>query len=88
MHDDVVQAALCFDGILLTAHARRPAGRRARRSRLPSLVGTEGMIVADDAWRYPGRRAGHRARVWKEFKGVGSVRMGVMSTDIFLSSRA
>jgi len=36
----------------------------------------------------PGGVPGTVPGVWKEFKGVGSVRMGVMSTDIFLSSRA
>lgn len=48
-----------------------------------SFIKPEGLIVLDDSWRYPQVKARNKARLWKEFKGVGCCRRGVTSTCLF-----
>lgn len=43
-----------------------------------------GLIVLDDAWRYPDVRVANRARQVQTFQSVGPGRPGVTTTDIFL----
>lgn len=42
-----------------------------------------GVIVVDDAWRYPQLRSANRAKSFREFRGVGPCRPGVTSTDLY-----
>jgi hypothetical protein len=48
-----------------------------------SFIKPGGLIVLDDSWRYPQVKARNKARLWKEFKGVGCCRRGVTSTCFF-----
>jgi predicted O-methyltransferase YrrM len=42
-----------------------------------------GLIILDDAWRYPQLKNRNRALRWREFKGLGYFRAGVTSTAVF-----
>lgn len=42
-----------------------------------------GLVVLDDAWRYPDVRVANRARQVQTFQSVGPGRPGVTTTDIF-----
>lgn len=42
-----------------------------------------GLIVLDDAWRYPQVFGRNRAKGWKHYRGAGYCRVGVTSTAIF-----
>ena len=42
-----------------------------------------GIIIVDDAWRYPELHTAHHAKTWREFRGIGPCRPGVTSTDIY-----
>ncbi|MDD5348914.1 MAG: class I SAM-dependent methyltransferase [Chthoniobacteraceae bacterium] len=57
----------------------RPACFRHAEAR----VRPGGIIVVDDAWRYPELRAVNHAKTWREFRGIGPCRPGVTSTDSY-----
>lgn len=47
------------------------------------FVAPGGVIVVDDAWRYPHLRDGARARSFTEFRSAGPCRPGVTTTEVF-----
>ena len=47
------------------------------------IIRPGGMIIVDDAWRYPSLRTNSHARQVRTFESAGPCRPGVTSTDIF-----
>jgi predicted O-methyltransferase YrrM len=52
-------------------------------SRAQQFIAPGGIIVVDDAWRYPELRAISQAKEWLEFRSCGPCRPGVTTTEIF-----
>lgn len=42
-----------------------------------------GIIIVDDAWRYPQLHKNNHAKSYKEFEGIGPGRKGITKTDIY-----
>lgn len=42
-----------------------------------------GIIIVDDAWRYPQLHKNNHAKSYKEFEGIGPARKGITRTDIY-----
>lgn len=76
-----------FDVIVVDADDHYGPAKRIRPT-LFSLaerhVKPGGLIVLDDAWRYPGVRRANRAREVKTFRDIGPGRPGVTETDVYL----
>lgn len=72
---DVILVDLLDDEFLLRPECFRFAEE--------NLVAPGGIIILDDAWRYPEIHSGHRARRRLEFKSLGPGRPGVTTTDVY-----
>lgn len=51
--------------------------------RAERFVKPGGIVVLDDAYRYPGVRASHNAKSMRTFRGTGPCRYGVTETDVY-----
>lgn len=48
-----------------------------------NVIRPGGIIIVDDAWRYPELRSRNRAKSWREFRSTGPCRPGVTTTDVY-----
>ncbi|MDQ3624909.1 MAG: class I SAM-dependent methyltransferase, partial [Verrucomicrobiota bacterium] len=72
-----------FDVIVIDTPEQDVVVRPACFAYAESRIKPGGIIIVDDAWRYPILRTCNRAMSWKQFRSTGPCRPGVTSTDIY-----
>ena len=72
-----------FDVIVVDGAEGDPSLREKCFWRAEDYVNRGGMIIVDDAWRYPRLKSENRSLRWTEYKGAGFCRRGVTSTCVF-----
>lgn len=72
-----------FDVILVDGYEADVELRPACFWHAEDHVNAGGIIIVDDAWRYPMLRQENKAKRWSEFRSIGPCRPGVTMTDIY-----
>lgn len=72
-----------YDVILIDGQDNTGVFRPLCFERAEKAIRPGGIIVVDDAWRYPELASKSHAKAHREFRSVGPARRGVTQTDIY-----